>query len=319
MDNIIELKGKEVLEEVHLKRAINNNVKTIRMYEETIRVLKENQKQLKENKEVKKEIPDLHSSISPKSNKSVEVNEDYESNIEDLKRKILNEGVENIFDDFPISDPKILNDYIFRLKLELLREIKDCKELLTDEECTEEDKQIILNDIETYFKAIKKLSIIIEKNKEDENNTKKKNQIILFPNEYGNIKALDMLKDIDQNQYGDFLKLFLSIEDGSFKGVKKWETNIAKGIFEVKEYQARVVFERIDEDKYAIISIFVKKADKTKKYQDKANIKLKEYISNKGRYKKLLENPKFLEENQFNVEELFNILGYKKIQQLEVK
>ena len=112
-----------------------------------------------------------------------------------------------------------------------------------------------------------------------------------------------------------FKGLFDSILDGSFKNIKRFNKSNNKnaGVVEVKDYQVRVVFDRIDEDKYAIISAFIKKCDNDKGYATQLEMKIRNYFIQKSLLKEQIKNPEYIKESRKYQEDLYSILTKKEL------
>ena len=87
----------------------------------------------------------------------------------------------------------------------------------------------------------------------------------------GNIRVIDEIEKISKSSpefCSEFLELFQSIQDGSFKRVKRFlNNNKLVGISEVRGFKPRVVFDRIGKNDYAIITAFLKKCDNDRGYE----------------------------------------------------
>ena len=76
------------------------------------------------------------------------------------------------------------------------------------------------------------------------------------------ISSKEEIWHLTKDFYPSFLELIKSIEDGTFKGVKRFTNNHdLLGVNEVKAHQVRVGFVRLAVDTYALITAFVKKSD----------------------------------------------------------
>ena len=55
----------------------------------------------------------------------------------------------------------------------------------------------------------------------------------------------------------------MSIQNGTFKNLKRLNKDSIKktSVVEVKDYQSRIVFDRIGSNRYIILSVFIKKVD----------------------------------------------------------
>lgn len=200
---------------------------------------------------------------------------------------------------------------IIRLKMELLRNIKEIEELLEEEkdELTKSDLEEFKNEVIVNSKKMEMIDNlnnekITEEEKIEENN------LFFATTSSGNIRVLEEIEAIPQEYYANFLGLFNSIKDGTFKNVKRFtNNNRISGICEVKDYKIRVVFDRIGKNDYAVITAFVKKTDRDKGYLDALYLKSEKYLYQKENIKKNLENDEYRKLNKMYEKELFNRLA----------
>ena len=132
----------------------------------------------------------------------------------------------------------------------------------------------------------------------------------------GNIRVIDEIEKISKSSpefCSEFLELFQSIQDGSFKRVKRFlNNNKLVGISEVRGFKPRVVFDRIGKNDYAIITAFLKKCDNDRGYKDSLELKIQKYMSQRDNIVKRLNNPEYRALNEQYTNELFGKLGYNK-------
>lgn len=124
------------------------------------------------------------------------------------------------------------------------------------------------------------------------------NKLIFLNTPGGAIYAENDLIAISREYYEGFKNLLLSIENGTFKNVKKFPGNgtALSGIAEVKDYKIRVLFDRVARDKYIIIDIFVKKSDNDKAYQESLRARVDYYKKNKNVILSSLDDESYLNE-----------------------
>lgn len=206
---------------------------------------------------------------------------------------------------------------VLRLKLKLLKSIKETADFIS--ECREEFDD---EDLEEYKEEIrlcsKKLEILKSEINEEvnENKTSTKNNFFFPVSSMGNIRVIDEIEKISKSSpefCSEFLELFQSIQDGSFKRVKRFlNNNKLVGISEVRGFKPRVVFDRIGKNDYAIITAFLKKCDNDRGYKDSLELKIQKYMSQRDNIVKRLNNPEFRALNEQYTNELFGKLGYNK-------
>lgn len=206
---------------------------------------------------------------------------------------------------------------VLRLKLKLLKRIKETADFIS--ECREEFDD---EDLEEYKEEIrlcsKKLEILKSESNEEvnENKTSTKNNFFFPVSSMGNIRVIDEIEKISKSSpefCSEFLELFQSIQDGSFKRVKRFlNNNKLVGISEVRGFKPRVVFDRIGKNDYAIITAFLKKCDNDRGYKDSLELKIQKYMSQRDNIVKKLNNPEYRALNEQYTNELFGKLGYNK-------
>lgn len=202
-------------------------------------------------------------------------------------------------------------DIIRRLQAESVKNIIVYKDIF-QETIDKEELLIIKESIE--LEKNKKLSLtkILESEKE-EKIEQKKNKIVLVPTTTGNIRVLEELKAVPIEFREPFKKLIDSIIDGTFKNKKNFINNRKlAGFTEVKGFQVRVVYVRIDLDTFGLITAFIKKTDNSKLYRDSLELKFSDYKEIKEMFKKQCKTEEFQKENEKNLEELYRILTGEK-------
>lgn len=211
------------------------------------------------------------------------------------------------------------NDIIMRLYAESLKAMNEYRMFAKDGDNSKED----LAEISKALVAEKrKMSCLLEiiNHKDDIKEKDNKNKLFLIPNSTGSVKILDDLRSEDASFYPSFLELINSIEDGTFKNVKKFKNNNdLVGVCEVKGYQVRVVFARIDKDTYGLITALVKKQDNDSNYRNFLKKRISEYRKVCPSLKKYISDEKIMAENSDNLAELYNILGVAKENGVEKK
>ncbi len=206
---------------------------------------------------------------------------------------------------------------VLRLKLKLLKRIKETADFIS--ECREEFDD---EDLEEYKEEIrlcsKKLEILKSESNEEvnENKASTKNNFFFPVSSMGNIRVIDEIEKISKSSpefCSEFLELFQSIQDGSFKRVKRFlNNNKLVGISEVRGFKPRVVFDRIGKNDYAIITAFLKKCDNDRGYKDSLELKIQKYMSQRDNIVKNLNNTEYRALNEQYTNELFGKLGYNK-------
>ena len=294
--------------------SLNMNSIKNRPVNELLEELKEKSKKYHKMKEkidlVKSvEIKELKRSYEEKENKkSVVFSEDkafedeikyYYENIRDVKvDSNLKQNLEMALPSKKHGNYEKIN---LRLRAELLREIKIIYELIEEEDIDKDDLIDLkeeVNNIKIKSEMIK--SITEEQEKLDIEEKGISNQLIFTETSSGNIRILDEIDHIDQDYYDRIIALLNSIKDGSFKNVKRFRSinNKTAGVSEVKLFKVRVLFEKVEANKYAIISVFVKKSDMDKGYVEQIGHRISVYKNQEDEIKSQLSDDVFLMKNR---------------------
>ena len=299
--------------QLELSDAIEQNRKTAKLMRQEINKLKQANKSYELNKKEEKEEAILL--IEEEKNKMDSDNDffnevDYYFNFLDIIN--LSDNIKEEIRSILPSDKKTNYDNIIMcLKMGLLKNIKDIKDLL------EEEKEALSKEDLEEFKAEinlnqKKIDIITEIEKDNTTTSEKslKNNFFFVTTAGGNARVIDEINDMDVDYLESFKGLFESITDGTFKNVKRFNSNNKiSGISEVKDFKTRVVFDRIGKYDYAIITAFTKKSNNDKGYLISLELKIKNYLNQKEKMISLLNNDDFRKENHLLEQELYNKLS----------
>ena len=310
------------LTEDKLIEVIEDNVKTASFTREEI-------KKLKAAAKPKAQAPSIVIDNSKKEERQPIDRSDFEDEVEYYYSQVKEMTPQNFNEKVHLCLPKKNNKnfekIILRLKLESLRNIREINEVLRDFADSTEKEEIKMFKDEVLFEQ-QKISYYdnLLKPKEEEitqvEEEETQNKLIFVPTNGGNIRIFDEIDHIPDTYYELFAELFLSIKDGTFKNVKRFTNNAAlSGLSEVKDTQVRVVFARIDEDVYAVITAFVKKTQRDKGYLDSLKNKASDFRAISEILKRNLKNPEFLELHQQYEDEVFRKLGYDPVAKTFVK
>lgn len=297
-----------------LDMPLNMNSIKNRPVNELLEELKEKSKKYHKMKEeidlVKSvEIKELKRSYEEEENKkSVVFSEDkafedeikyYYENIRDVK--VDDNLKQNLEMALPSKKHGNYEKINLRLRAELLREIKIIYELIKEEEVDKDDLIDLKGEISNIkIKSEMIKSITEEQEKSDTEVKSISNQLIFTETSSGNIRILDEIDHIDQDYYDRIIALLNSIKDGSFKNVKRFRSinNKTAGVSEVKLFKVRVLFEKVEANKYAIISVFVKKSDMDKGYVEQIGHRISVYKNQEDEIKSQLSDDIFLMKNR---------------------
>lgn len=193
--------------------------------------------------------------------------------------------------------------YYYQLKVEIINFLNE--EKVTEEEKIEFEKDV--NDLTTTINSIVGYTLqasfsMTEDRKED------KNQLIFLQSE-GTPRIFQSMKSIDNEYYEAFSELLNSIIDGTFKGFKAFTNNEnITGVYEVRGFKTRIIFDRIDNDKFIILDAFIKKCDKDLRYRNNLTNIVSIYRREKESLQRLVKDASFIEQQQTFQKNLFEML-----------
>lgn len=223
---------------------------------------------------------------------------------------------EELLEILPDIDDYRFKNVVLRLLAETIKEMKELHEIINEEKenlnfdelvyleealKTEKKKNKFLEGLYTIDKAVNEEDLLCTNNK-----------LILMPTKTGSIKFIDEITSMPTEYFQSFLELINSIVDGSFKNFRRFVSNdLLTGMCEVKGFKTRVIFSRIGRDSYALVSAIIKKDDNSTGYRDHLTTRVSEFRTIENSLKELLNDEKFMVENDFYVQELYNILKNK--------
>ena len=199
-----------------------------------------------------------------------------------------------------------------RLKAEVLKNIKELKDYIAQENLTSMEVKELKGEIIEWSREMAVLNSNMQNKEEqvtEEDVKEEENELIFVPTPYGTIRALEDISHISEERYPLFLTLFQSIKDGTFKNAKR----LRLGVCEVKLDQARVVFARLDKTHYAIITAFIKKCTTSAGYKTFMQNVVSNYQQTEPKLLANLSNEAFLEENTKTEAELFRRITKEKV------
>lgn len=309
MSNFIDTTN--ITDEKELIEALKSNVRTAASVRKEISKLKNailsDSETLEENKE--------QCIICDDSDEEDEDLE-YEYYYEPIKAISMDENIEGIKEIIEESLPSKNNSNYFnivnRIKAEIFKEILVYSSMLdetSDLEFIEEVKSCI------NFEKLK-LSLVktCENSKKIESADETKNNIVFFNKNSDRTYAMDDIKNINSEYYESFLELLESIEDGSFKNIRRLTTanNKINSISEVKGFKTRVIFDKVGNNTFVILQLAVKKSDFDKGYRESLTNRISIYRCFKPSIVEDVKNDKYLEENASILKEIKNKLSQNK-------
>lgn len=308
--------------EEELYQATKENCRTAKMMREEIEKLKtiaseeDKRRENKINKGTRiKQKEELSKEVS------TNIDQEFEDEVNYYFSSLNKLTSSNLSIEFESVLPSIKNyryqDILYRLKAGIIRNIKEIKDCISEEGLTEENAQAFKDDLELEREKIRLLDEVINgKDKEELSEKNETSNIIIFSlTSGGNIRVLEEIEGITPEYYEQFYILLQSIKDGTFKNIRKFNNNKdITGLSEVRLNQARIIFDHLDKDSYAVITAFVKKTNNDRYYQTAIRQKACDYYAQKEMIIKNLSNPEFLEHHALYEQELFNKITPSHIQ-----
>lgn len=235
----------------------------------------------------------------------------YLTEIDNIKEDEINQKLKKAL---PTKKNYNYTKILLRLKAEMLKNIKEIKELCEEEKETTTAKD--LEEMKEYIMSYKeKINIIdnalIEKEEIIEDTETIENNIFYASTSSGNIRVLEEIDKIPIEYYERFLGLLNSIKEGTFKNVKRFTTinNSTYGLCEVRDFKTRVIFDRIGENDYVVVTMFIKKCDNDKGYIEPLKRKIAEYKLYSDDIKEKLNDEEFIFTQKNIDEEIINKLS----------
>lgn len=235
----------------------------------------------------------------------------YLTEIDNIKEDEINQKLKKAL---PTKKNYNYTKILLRLKAEMLKNIKEIKELCEEEKETTTAKD--LEEMKEYIMSYKeKINIIdnalIEKEEIIEDTETIENNIFYASTSSGNIRVLEEIDKIPIEYYERFLGLLNSIKEGTFKNVKRFTTinNSTYGLCEVRDFKTRVIFDRIGENDYVVVTMFIKKCDNDKGYIEPLKRKIAEYKLYSDDIKEKLNDEEFISTQKNIDEEIINKLS----------
>lgn len=299
--------------EEQLKAAVECNYRTFRLMSSKIETLKKaNEQALKKAQQKKEEtfhqqepIEEVVDDIDDEFEEEVAF---FVSDVKKLPEEAIEENIESVL---PSRKHYEYERLLKRIIAELFKDYNEIEEYMLTESMEPEEQEELLHDQTIFLRKIKAISKQLTLTIEEITQTPViENELIFVPTSGGNIRIFDELDHIPSNYYKKFESLFASIKDGTFKGVKKMQGSL-EGLAEVRDIPSgsRVTFMRLDKNRYAVISAFVKKSDNNSGYQKMVENHYQSYRQQETALKANLDNPEFLELHKQYELELFRKLS----------
>lgn len=215
----------------------------------------------------------------------------------------------NLITVLPTKENYLYDKILLRISAEIMSNIKFMRDLLNDEGVTDEDVLAFSNDINIELEKIRIInSLLKDEQKECYVEQEVKNRLVFVPTLNGNIRIIEDIKGIASDYYPKFNVLIKSIEDGTFKGAKRFYVEGLNGLCEVRFLNTRVLFCQLDKNTYGIIGAFVKKITSDTYYKTMINNYNSLYRSSLDILISNLSDSEFMNVQDEYYKELFNIL-----------
>lgn len=228
-------------------------------------------------------------------------------------RKLDIKEIDDILDSLPTRNNYDYKKIILRLIMEFKKDINDINSIIKKEELSKKELIDLKNEINTNNKMISLLKESLEYKEEEKEEHKQKNNLFFSTTPSGNVRVIEELESIADEYYPLFQELFESIEDGSFKGIKRFtNNNELKGALEVRAPKVRIVFTKLSKNNYMAVTAFTKKLNMNRGYIVPIKLKYLEYKKEEKKMKELVDDPDFIMKNQEYKEKLYSLLGNKK-------
>ena len=226
--------------------------------------------------------------------------EKVKKHLKDVKALDLNDIEENIYGVLPIHRDYRYEKIIRRVILELKKEIDDINAIIVEEgeDISKSDFEELTTDIKNYFKRIEVLRDVLKEEKSEDVDDNIDNTLVFIPTQSGNPRLLDDLdNNIPSSFYDEFLELFNSIKDGSFKGAKRFNKNRKLSeLREVKGNHLRITYFKLGKNTYGILTAFIKKTNTSHGYRNMLETRYKDYKNGvESKIKENLNNEEFLQ------------------------
>lgn len=301
---------------VEMEEQTKINIKTIKLLNEEVTRLKQVREQeeitVEKNIEVTKETDETFDIEIESDNSLIEEINYYYS-------RILSEDDSVLKELLPSLRNSNYQNIVYGICALLLKEITEIKVFIETEKDSltkqelEDFKEEIINK-QRLITEINKANVeIIDKGESEEN--KISNNIVFLETSSGNIYAKEDLNPnvIPSEYYAGFYELLKSIEEGTFKNVKKLTSNnnSTAGISEVKGFKRRVIFDRVGPNTYVVIGIYTKKSNKDKSYLDPLKNRIAIYRKRREYIVEQAKNDEYIKEQQEILNGIYEIIKPK--------
>lgn len=280
--------------EQELLECIDKNIMVAKMYREEIARLKALSSSIQSKIEVEEKKEPLQPTPTSK-----EKDEDFEDEVdyyfEAIHSLTSKELISHLEDFLPSKKNPSYKKLMYRIQAEILREIKEVKDFIALESLSPEEESELREEITLSELKIDKIVAILNRKEEQEiEEVLEENNLIFIPTQTGRIRVFDELESMPIEYYDELYDLFSSIKNSTFKGVKRFHGNHLARVSEVKGKLMRVVFDRVDKNTYAILTMFAKKFDTSLAYRASLESVIQSYVPTRDTIIENLSNPEFV-------------------------
>ena len=283
--------------EQELLDCIDKNIIVAKLHRDEIARLKAlaTKALLKEKVELPKQEEVLESVVDKEKDEDFEDEVDYY--FEAIHSLTSTSLVSHLEDFLPSKKNPSYKKLMYRIQAEILREIKDIKDFIATEDLSIEEISELKEEMALSQLKNDRITAILNRTEEHENEEEavEENTLIFIPTQTGRIRVFDELESMPPEYYDELFDLFSSIKNSTFKGVKRFHGEHLARTSEVKGKLMRVVFDRIDKNTYAILTMFAKKVDTSTGYRTSLEAVVQSYIPSRNNIIDKLKDPEFIE------------------------
>lgn len=211
----------------------------------------------------------------------------------------------------PKNDDKEFDNILGSILVNLYREKVEIINFLNQQENREEIEEVFEEDLDDIEFKIETILDYKDCTDEIELPKTKGNKVVFLKNSTNEPVIFQSLKGYEE-YYPSFLELLNSILDGKFKRLRVF-TNNAKltSIMEVKSFKTRILFARLKDNTYVIISAFVKKCDTDLRHRNIIVTASQSYYVQKEQLLECINNLEYMAQEEKYLKELEELLSEK--------
>lgn len=195
---------------------------------------------------------------------------------------------------------------IDKVRLKLYREIIEYQRMYFDTG-SEDERQSIKAIILEYKMKIDALGECLD-TKEMIEASCSKNKLFFLAQDSGRVIVKEILEkeDVPKAYFSQIANLLMSIINGDFRHVKRLAP---RPFYEIKFGDLRILFDKLSDDTFIIIDIFLKKTTMSTSYRDNMDSKEKQYMKYRDYFKSAVDDSELVEEQAEIMKSIMTILG----------